>query len=102
VFEVIEIGPITETKRWFRSSSRIRPAKLKVVSTTFVEKLDRTFEGHSRYSTQTYRADFTEGEVITIWFSESKMLAIGDLMSAETLAGQGYLSDYFRLFGTKG
>ena len=102
MFEVVEIGPMAETKRWFRSPTRSRPVKLKVVSTTFVEKLGRTFEGYGNYSTQTYRADFTEGEVITIWFSGSKLMAVGDRMSVETLAGQGYLSSYFRLSGTRG
>jgi hypothetical protein len=93
---------MVETKRWFKSPTRSRPVKLRAVSTAFVEKLNRTFEGHGKYSTQTYRADFTEGDVITIWFSDSEMVAVGDRMSVETLAGQGHLSSYFRLTGTKG
>jgi hypothetical protein len=102
MFEVVETGPVVETKRWFRSPTRSRPVKLKAVSSTFVEKLGRTFEGYGNYSTQTYRATFTEGEVITIRFPESKLVAVGDRMSVEALAGQGYLNSYFRLSATTG
>ena len=102
MFEVVEIGPVVETKRWFRSPTRSRPVKLKAVNSACVEKLGRTFQGYGNYSIQTYRADFTEGDAITIWLSLSKMVAIGDRMSAEALAGQGYLNGYFLLVGTQG
>lgn len=100
MFEVVEIGPTVETKRWFRSPTRSRPVKLKAVATASCEKLGRTFEGYGKYTTQKYRAEFSEGEVITLWFSDSKLVALGDRMSVQTLAGQGYLNHCFRLVET--
>ena len=97
MFEVVEIGPTVETKRWFRSPSRSRPVKLKAVTMGSCEKLGRTFEGYGKYTTQKYRAEFSEGEVLTLWFSDSKLLAIGDRVSVQSLAGDGYLNRYFRL-----
>jgi hypothetical protein len=62
-----------------------------------------TFEGHGNYSTQRYRADFSEGDVITVLVRASdNMIAVGDRQSAESLAGQGLLKSYFRLVGTRG
>lgn len=100
MFEVVEIDPTVETKRWFRSPSTSRPVKLKAVTSACCEKLDRTFEGYGKYTTQKYRAEFSEGEVLTIWFSNSKLLAVGDRISVQSLAGDGYLSRYFRLVET--
>lgn len=97
MFEVVEIGPIAETKRWFRFPLRSRPVKLKAIAAAYCEKLERTFEGHGKYTTQKYRAEFGEGEVLTIWFSNSKLLAVGDRLSVQSLAGDGYLHRYFRM-----
>lgn len=95
MFEVLEIGQLSK-KRWF-SRRRYRPVKLKALAPLFCEELSRKFEGYQKYSVQTYRADFSEGSVVTVWLRESEMIAVGDKLSVEALAGQGYLNPFFRL-----
>src|SRR5688572_13769421 len=97
MFEVVEIGPVVETKRWFRKSIKSRPVKLKTIAAASCEKLGRTFEGYGNFSTQKYRAEFSEGEVLTVWISTSKLLNVGDRLSVQSLAGDGHLNRYFRL-----
>lgn len=101
LFEVVEIGPF-EKKRFLRRQSSYRPIKLRCVQSARCEKLGRTFEGHGHYSAQTYRAEFSEGEVISIWVSGLPLLAVGDRLGLESLAAQGWLDDYFRLVATTG
>ena len=100
MFEVIEVGPVTSKKGWFRTRHYFA-AKMRALSPIVIQKLNRTFEGYGNYSTQTYQADFGEGAVITIWFPNDRLLAVGDKVSAESLAGEGYLNHYFRMVGTK-
>jgi hypothetical protein len=100
MFEVIEIG--AAKKRWLFGIKRV-PVKMKATTAMSCELLNRTFEGHGNYSTQRYRADFSEGDVITVRVPASDiMIAVGDRQSAESLAGQGLLKSYFRLVGTSG
>jgi hypothetical protein len=72
MFEVIEIGA-PERKRFF-GKERV-PVKMKATTAMFCELLGRTFQGYGKYTTQTYRADFSEGDVITIHISSSDMKA---------------------------
>ena len=94
MFEVMEIGPLTR-KRWFKS--RLRVVKLKTVASAQCEKISRSFEGHGNYSTQLYRAEFTEGEVITVGLPASQMLSIGDRMSLQSIAALGAIEHCFRM-----
>lgn len=99
MFEVIYVGPPTK-KRLFRPS--LIPVKMRATAPMACEYLRRSFEGHGHYSTQTYRADFREGDVITLYVHGWEMIAVGDQRSAESLAGQGYLGGYFRMVATTG
>ena len=90
MFEVVEIGPITK-KRWFRP--RLRTIKLKAISSSEFEKLAR----HGNWSVQKYRAEFTEGDVITVGLSDAPILVIGDHISVHSLAAQGSIEHFFRL-----
>src|SRR5438105_4331854 len=99
MFEVIEIG--APKRRWFLGTKRV-PVKLKAITAMSCEMLGRTFQGYRNFSTQRYRADFSEGDVITVRVPSSDMIAVGDRRSAESLAGQGCLKSYFRLVGTAG
>jgi hypothetical protein len=100
VFEVIEIGPPTK-KRLFRKAVWL-PVKMRATTPMTCEVLRRTFEGHGNYSTQTYRANFGEGEVVTVHLHASDIVAVGDMRSIESLTAQGYLRNYMRLVGTAG
>jgi hypothetical protein len=99
MFEVIEIG--AAKKKWLFGIKRV-PVKMKATTAMSCELLGRTFQGHGNYTTQRYRADFSEGDVITVRVPSSDMIAVGDRRSAESLAGQGLLKSYFRLVGTNG
>jgi hypothetical protein len=94
MFEVVEIGALSR-KRWFRAQHQA--VKIKAVSSSSCEKLVRSFEGHGKYTVQKHRAEFTEGEVLTVWLSGTSMLSIGDRMSVQTLAAQGCLGHCFRI-----
>jgi hypothetical protein len=83
MFEVVEIGPL-EKKRLLRRQRR--QIKLRCLSTTFCEKLGRSFEGHGRYTTQTYRADFSEGETVIFVMTGTPLWAVGDQLGIESLA----------------
>ena len=95
VFEVVEIGPLTKRHWW--SKRRWRLLKLRTTKACYTECLRRTFEGYQQYSTQKYRADFEENTVITVLFSESELIAVGDKIGMDTLAGTGQLDRYFRM-----
>ena len=97
MFEVIEIGA---PKRKWRFGTEHVSVKMKATTAMFCELLGRTFQGYGKYTVQTYRADFSEGDVITVLFRSSDMIAVGDRRSVESLAGQGYLKPYFRLVRT--
>jgi len=99
MFEVIEIG--RPQRKWRFGRKRVS-VKLKATTAMSCELLDRTFEGHGHYTTQTYRADFSEGEVITIVFSRTEIVTVGDQRSIESLAGQGYLKPFLRMIRTNG
>jgi hypothetical protein len=99
MFEIIEIG--AAKRRWLFGAKRV-PIKLKATTGMSCEMLDRSFEGHGHFTTQTYRADFSEGDVITVRIPISDMISVGDRRSADSLAGQGCLKRYFRLVGTSG
>ena len=101
MFEIIEIGRLSR-RRFFRRPQQLRQVKLKAVKDTFCEKLGKHYEGRGRYSVRTYRADFSEGTVITVWFASTDLIALGDKVSVETLAGQGYLNQFFRMTDSKG
>jgi hypothetical protein len=72
------------------------------VAPAVLEKLDRTFEGYQKFTVQTYRAEFTEGEVLTIQAPSADLFAIGDRVSAESLMAQGHLQNRFQLVRTTG
>lgn len=99
MFEVVEIGS-PERKRFFKRQNR--PVKIRALKSTCCEQLKRTFEGYGNYSVQTYRADFFEGEVLTILAPVSEMISLGDQLSVESLVAQGQLSTRFRLVATQG
>lgn len=99
MFEIIEVGPL-EKKRLLRR--QYRQLKLRCLKSAICEKLGRTFEGYQRYSTQTYRAEFSEGEIITISVSGTSLFAVGDKLGVDSLGAQGYLDSRFRLVATKG
>jgi hypothetical protein len=63
MFEVIEIGAAKKT--WLFGIKRV-PVKMKATTAMSCELLDRTFQGHGRYTTQRYRDDFSKGDVITV------------------------------------
>jgi hypothetical protein len=98
MFEVIEIGGTTK-KSWF-SRVQYLQVKLKALDNLSCEKLGRNFEGYQHYSTQTYRAGFSKDSVITVFLPVREMVTVGDKLSVESLAGQGYLDRFFRLVGT--
>lgn len=101
MFEVVEIGQIPNRAGLFRQQARYRQVKLIARAAMSCQKLGRTFEGHGNYSIQTYQGDFAEGETISVPIEISTLLAIGDMLSIQSLVATGSLDDYLRLVATK-
>ena len=97
MFEVIEIG--VPEKRGFFRRKRI-PVKMRATTAMHCEMLGRTFQGHGKCTIQTYHVDFNEGDVITLRFPKTEVVSVGDRRSIESLSGQGYLKNYFRMVST--
>ena len=100
MFEIVEIGPEVTTGLLRKRS--YRQVKLCCVTPVVLEILDRTFEGYQKFTVQTYRAEFTESEVITIQVPSADLIAVGDRVSAESLRAQGHLQNRFQLVRTTG
>ena len=100
VFEVIEVLPPTQ-KTFFRRKYWV-PVKVRATAPMTCRTLARTFEGHGLYSIQTYQADFAEGQVVTLFFHPSDLVAVGDRRSLESMVGQGYVARYLRLVANEG
>lgn len=100
MFEVIEIAPAPGRTGFFRRQARHRQVKLRAKAAMSCQKLGRTFEGHGNYSVQTYQGDFSSGETISVALDINALLAVGDLLSIESLLATGSLDDYLRMVAT--
>ena len=100
MFEVVEIGP--EVTTGLLRKRRYRLVKFCCVAPAVLEKLDRTFEGYQKFTVQTYRAEFTTGEVFTIQLPSADLIAVGDRVSADALNTHGHLQSRFQLVRTTG
>jgi hypothetical protein len=101
MFEVIAIGTLRKKKLWFFGASGVN-VRLRATTAMSCETLGRTFQGHGRYTTQTYRVDFSEGDIITLFFHPTDAIPVGSKRSIKSLMGQGYLRNYYRLVATTG
>ena len=101
MFEIVEIGELQKQNRFLRARAKDRRIKVKCVTSAFCEQVQRNFEGHGNYRVQTYRAAFTEGEMVTIRVPTSIMVAVGDRLGIDLLTADGCLDEYFRLVVTK-
>lgn len=101
MFEVIEIAKLP-FRRWFEwyRTERV-PVKIKATKAMSCERLGPTFQKNGSSNNDIYRADFSEGEVITIYIPSSAVETIseGDMRSVATLDAEGYLKSYFRRIG---
>jgi hypothetical protein len=100
MFEVVELAAIPGRTGFFSRQARHRPVKLVAKAKMSCQKLGRSFEGHGQYSVQTYQGDFSEGETISILVDISTLIAVGDLLSMESLLATGSLDGYLRLVAT--
>ena len=105
MFEISNVYPDVpaQGRGYFRSTSKQNALIVVMRATTAMtaQYMCCTFQGHGRYSVQTYQVDIAEGDRFS-YRMPGTALRQGDRRLLETLLGEGYLREYARLVATSG